>query len=716
MLEKVYGKPRNRTVVDELVKEIDKLDLTGTLYTGYPILATLDETISIEALLISAEHGLVVFDIAEDLVTSENESFWTNIQEHRDKLQFAFETNLRHHDRLRKRTTLGVPVNIVTLLPQDMKPPQGFDVIVAAPDSVGSALKKCDRFDKTYEKPLNAALQRVSTMKPSKKRAAVKRDGSRGFIIKNIERKIANLDKWQKRSAIETPEGPQRIRGLAGSGKTIVLALKAAYLHTQNPDWNIALTFHTRSLYQQFLDLVTRFSFEHSNDEPNFEKLRIIHAWGSHKKTGMYAEMATHAGVPIRNFIHARSTYGFERAFHGVCEELLTAVKGESVEPLYDAVLIDEAQDLPWPFFHLVHNYTVEPKRIYFAYDELQNLTNTEMPDLSDLFGVDEGGNARVELENVEGQARQDIVLPVCYRNTPWALTLAHAIGLGVYRQEGLVQHFDDPTLWLQVGYRIIEGDLEPGKQITLERRSDSYPPYFKAYLNPDDAIVCRGFETEKEQAKWVAEEIEKNIQRDELEMDDILIILPNPLTAREKSRLIMDALERRGMPAHLAGVTSSQDEIFNRGSIAISGIFRAKGNEAPMVYVLNCQFCVRGFELMKVRNILFTAITRSRAWVRLSGWGQDMNQFIEEVEKVRKSGYRLEFSIPTHQELEKMHSIHRDLTARERARFKRMEKELEEFLDAVQSGEMSFENLPPKIREGLRRFFIESGEAGHDD
>jgi len=708
MLEKVYGKPRNPTVVSELVKHIDKLDLTGTLYTGYPILATLDEPIFIEALLVSAQHGLVVFDIAEDPVTSENEPFWTNIQEHRDKLQFAFETNLRHHDRLRKRTTLGVPVNIVTLLPQDMKPPPGVDVIVAAPDSVGSALKKCDRFDKTYEKPLNAALQRVSTMKPSKKRAAVKLDGSRGFIIKNIERKIANLDKWQKRSAIETPEGPQRIRGLAGSGKTIVLALKAAYLHAQNPDWNIALTFHTRSLYQQFLDLVTRFSFEHSNDEPNFEKLRIIHAWGSYKKTGMYAEMATHAGAPIRNFIHARSTYGFERAFHGVCEELLTAVRGESVEPLYDAVLIDEAQDLPWPFFHLVYNYTVEPKRIYFAYDELQNLTNTEMPDLSDLFGVDEGGNARVELESEEGQARRDIVLPVCYRNTPWALTLAHAIGLGVYRKEGLVQHFDDPTLWLQVGYRIIEGDLEPGKQTTLERRLDSYPPYFKEYLNPDDAIVCRGFETEKEQAKWVAEEIEKNIQRDELEMDDILIILPNPLTAREKSGLIMDALERRGIPAHLAGVTSSQDEIFNRGSIAISGIFRAKGNEAPMVYVLNCQFCVRGFELMKVRNILFTAITRSRAWVRLSGWGQDMNQFIEEVEKVRKSGYRLEFSIPTPQELEKMHSIHRDLTARDRARFKRMEKGLEEFLDAVQSGEMSLENLPPKIREGLKKYLAE--------
>jgi Resolvase, N terminal domain len=42
--------------------------------------------------------------------------------------------------------------------------------------------------------------------------------------MKIIEREIANLDRWQKRAAIETPKGPQRIRGLACSGKTIVLA------------------------------------------------------------------------------------------------------------------------------------------------------------------------------------------------------------------------------------------------------------------------------------------------------------------------------------------------------------------------------------------------------------------------------------------------------------------------------------------------------------
>ena len=43
-----------------------------------------------------------------------------------------------------------------------------------------------------------------------------------------------------------------RAKTTAGSGKTIILALRAAYLHTQNPEWKIAITINTRSLKGQF--------------------------------------------------------------------------------------------------------------------------------------------------------------------------------------------------------------------------------------------------------------------------------------------------------------------------------------------------------------------------------------------------------------------------------------------------------------------------------
>ncbi|MEI7100528.1 helicase, partial [Klebsiella pneumoniae] len=85
----------------------------------------------------------------------------------------------------------------------------------------------------------------------------------------------------QNKAVIETVDGVQRIRGLAGSGKTIVLALKAAYLHTQYPDWRIAVTFHTRSLKGQFRRLINNFCIEQSGEEPDWTKIRIINAWGA---------------------------------------------------------------------------------------------------------------------------------------------------------------------------------------------------------------------------------------------------------------------------------------------------------------------------------------------------------------------------------------------------------------------------------------------------
>lgn len=49
-------------------------------------------------------------------------------------------------------------------------------------------------------------------------------------------------------------------------------------------------------------------------------------------------------------------------------------------EPEYDVMLIDEAQDMPSSFFRLIYSNVKEPKRIIWAYDELQNLSNVEMP------------------------------------------------------------------------------------------------------------------------------------------------------------------------------------------------------------------------------------------------------------------------------------------------------------------------------------------------
>lgn len=413
-------------------------------------------------------------------------------------------------------------------------------------------------------------------------------------------------------------------------------------------------------------------------------------------------QMANYLKIDPRNFLQAKSRYGIGNAFSGICAELLALLEEDKIEPLYDAVLVDEAQDLPSSFFQLVYYFTSNPKRIIWAYDELQRLSETSMPSTEELFGLDKQGRPRIKLQNAEGQPRQDIILPVCYRNTPWALTLAHALGFGVYREKGLVQHFDEPELWTEIGYEVADGQLIPGKQVVLRRSAKSYPAYFDSLLNPNDAVIAQKFSDRQEQAEWVAKSIQRNLQEDELEHDDILIILPDAYTARKQGVIIIESLARLGISAHLAGVTSSRDEIFRKNSIAIAHIYRSKGNEAPMVYVLDSQRCVSGHELITLRNILFTAITRCRAWVRICGWGPEMDILNKEIDAVRLKGYYLDFRLPTKEELKKIRMIHRERTTDEIARIKKAEQGLRVFLDEWRKGELDLENLPPELRTAL--------------
>ena len=401
------------------------------------------------------------------------------------------------------------------------------------------------------------------------------------------------------------------------------MALKAAYWHSQNPEWQIAVTFHSRALYQQMTDLTTRFTFEHTNDSPDPDHLKIIHSWGSGSRPGVYSLMAAALGETPRDYAYARGMYGVDDAFQGICRELLEIARVRTPQPIFDAVLIDEAQDLPPEFFQLVYRFTRNPKRIVWAFDEMQKLSESTMPDTDELFGTGPRGESLVNLESTPDAPRRDIVLPVCYRNTPWALATAHALGLGIYRADGLLQHPDEPSLWTDIGYRTVHGRLALGEEVTLERSPESAPPYFGQLLHPADSVVVVDFPDELAQDAWVADQIHKNLTEDELEHDDILIVLPDTYRAKSRAPRLMRELARREIMSHLAGVNTSRDTVFQADSVAITHIHRAKGNEAPMVYAIDSQYASLAFNEITRRNTLFTAITRSRAWVRIVGWGE---------------------------------------------------------------------------------------------
>jgi superfamily I DNA and RNA helicase len=700
-LEVVYGESRNRPVAKALAAQLRSVIDEGTIYLGYPVLATADEKIEVDALLVTRSHGLVAFLIGKNIPASDEE--WDSFRDEQDRLYTVLSGSLRRHEGLRLGRHLALDPQTATVFSAPVTPAfSESDGFFGALEDVPDWVSGLPGIGASVERSLHAALQRVTTIKPAKKRAGVEKLSSRGAVMKEIEKGIANLDSWQKSAAIESPEGPQRIRGLAGSGKTVVLALKAAYWHGHNPDWRIAVTFHSRALYQQIDDLVTRFCFEQSNDKPDPDFLKILHSWGSRSRPGIYSMIARALGEQPLDWVTARDKYGMDGAFQGACQELLVIAKNKSFNPIFDAVLVDEAQDLPPEFFQLLYLFTSDPKRIVWGYDELQKLSEAVMPDTDELFGTGPNGESLVSLAAAPDSPRRDIVLPICYRNSPWALATAHALGSGVYRKEGLLQHPDDPLLWRDIGYNVVHGELVPGSRVTLQRARENSPDYFHNLLTPEDAVVVQPFKTEEEQDAWVADQIKINLTDDELEEDDILVVLPDTYRAKSRAPRLMREMRARGIPCHLVGVGTSVDEVFQSGSVALAHIYRAKGNEAPMVYVIDAQHAAADFNAVTRRNTLFTAITRSRAWVRVTGWGPNMGVIESEAAAVADNHFKLDFKIPTSDELRDMRHQHRDRPEESEESVRRATEGVEAFLQAIDRGEMDILDLPPAVRTKL--------------
>ncbi len=676
-----------------------RTDITGYLYLGYPIIGTVDGGFQIDALLLSKQHGAVIFNLIEGAFDQEID--FTNIQ---DENYTKLESKLKQHVSLTKKRHLTIPISVATFAPAWKNKSRAFTEypILVNNNDIDTFLTNINWEDNSSYKNLLSVIQSITTIRSKAKRSYIEDPTSRGAKLKLLEESISNLDRNQSTAVIETVDGVQRIRGLAGSGKTIVLALKVAYLHAKNPNWKIAVTFNSRSLKNQLKHFIRLFTIEHINEEPEWEKIDIIHAWGSPSMRGVYYEICLNHNIEYYDFKAAEALakiYG--KGFDIICEKAFNNIT--TFKQYYDVILIDEAQDFPPHFLRLCFNILKQPKRLIYAYDELQNISNKQMPSPEELFGVDSNNNPLVSLENKKGKAKQDIVLNVCYRNSRPILATAHALGFGIYRKKGLIQMFDQHQLWLDVGYKIKTGDLEDGKHVTLIRDASSSPEFLENHSPIDDLIIFKAFNSNQEQIEYLIGEIENNIRQDELKSDDIMVIHPEPYTARTAVGLIREKLFQKGINSNLAGVTTTPDEFFKDNTIVFTQIFRAKGNEASMVYIINAQECFDAINISQKRNMLFTALTRSKAWVRVLGYGKNMLALQEEFEEIKKHKFELSFTYPTTIEREKLNIINRDMTKQERKNISRKTASAKDLLKSLMDGEIHKEDLSEELREKLK-------------
>lgn len=716
-IEIVQGTNSKPAASDELVELMsDQTALSGQLFIGYPIISTPEGRYSLDAILVSADKGIVLFDLIEGIEIGD---YGLRQDDAANKL----DARLKTYRGLMDRRELRIEIHTISFAPavSNLIPYVQDDYPLVNASSLMDKLKKLtwkDRDREIYKRTL-AAIESISMIRTSRTERTIKRENSKGNKLKRLEESIATLDHRQSKAVIETVEGVQRIRGLAGSGKTIVLALKAAYLYAQHPEWRIGVTFNTRSLKAYFRRLINNFVIEQTGEEPDWNHLRIIHAWGAPgggDDDGIYYEFCHENDIEYFNFGESRKIFGQGKEFAGACKHALGQTYKS--EQLYDALLVDEAQDFFPAFLKICYALLRDPKRLVYAYDELQTLFGGSLPSPEGIFGNKADGSPRVRFDNTNRtRAQRDIILEKCYRNSRPVLVAAHSLGFGIYREPphssdtGLIQMFEQSQLWEEIGYQLQDGELKEGSSVVLSRSEETSPKFLEDHSSIDDLIQFISFKNEEEQADWITNSIKTNLEKDELQYNDIIVINPDPIKTRNAVGPIRSRLLEIGINSHLAGVDTDPDIFFDqdKNSVTFTGIYRAKGNEAGMVYIINAQDCHRpARDLANVRNRLFTAITRSKAWVRVLGIGSGMEELKKEYDKLKEKNFELQFIYPTRQQLEKLRIIHRDMTSEDRKRLQNREENLSRLITELESGKVYIEDLDKATLDRLREILRE--------
>ncbi|WP_241428115.1 DEAD/DEAH box helicase [Clostridium sp. DJ247] len=218
-------------------------------------------------------------------------------------------------------------------------------------------------------------------------------DRVRGNLFKEVKLsndneavfKVMNLN--QEKMAKGLGYGHRVIRGVAGSGKTVILICRARYLAEAHRDWNILVLCYNKTLANYLRNSIV---------DDNFQNAEVIHFHGWINK--IFSSLKLSSGL-------FRDKEISENILK-ISEDMLKDISK------YDAILIDEGQDLEKEWLEFIVRMLRNPEHshLMLASDGAQNLYNRKYTLKS--VGIKAAGRTTIMREN--------------YRNTKQILNFAH--------------------------------------------------------------------------------------------------------------------------------------------------------------------------------------------------------------------------------------------------------------------------------------------------
>lgn len=412
------------------------------------------------------------------------------------------------------------------------------------------------------------------------------------------------LDETQEQVAKKIGDGHRIVRGVAGSGKSLVLCAKIKMLLKEKPNWNILLTCFNISLASQLKYYLE--SFSEDEDPKSIEiykkeiaaRVKVVHFHGLAK------EIIPRGQWPIINDSQILKTAKFanleEYEKEAELDEMKSSLLGQKLQELavtrpmklFDAIIIDESQDFhPAWLKALLLMLNGETNFLLLAEDPNQKIYPRS-------FSYKDAGI------NVVGGGRV-FNLPVSYRSTKEIVLTASK----------LVRKSD----WDDFYKKYLEENGDEQKEATT-KKNGNYP---EILIKKDYSEICG----------LIAADIINKVKKEDYSYSDFGIIYLSKnkkLTLSENQLTIFNENDDVDYVNTLRGILASQripnfwlsenndtkmsyDQF--KQDVTISTVFSAKGLEFEVAYLVGVEL-YPWFKRNTRENasMLYVAMTRAKS------------------------------------------------------------------------------------------------------
>ena len=386
------------------------------------------------------------------------------------------------------------------------------------------------------------------------------------------------MDLHQEKLAKQLGDKNRLIRGVAGSGKTLILASRAKLLAKDHPEWRILILCYNVSLAKMIEQMVTEMMQE---PEDLFD----------------FVEEPTPHNIQVRTFHRwlGEDLKFHERRIPYLLEKL---DKREIILPKYDAILIDEGQDFEDDWYKLVTKLlNPETMSLLLVEDRAQNIYRSRKSYAQNI-GLDFRGRSKV--------------LNINYRNTSEIVHFAW----------DFYQHFS------KLGDHLIKSNLTDEIITPISTKRQGPKPAIKSFSN---------FFLE---AEFIAKQIEKLIKVNGLPPEEICILYRVKYASGWKYiDVLKEKLRKYGVPYYwmTENDVAKKQFVRNEPSVKICTVDSSKGLDFSAVFLMAMQEAPfqKELEFEKEVSRIYIGMTRAKQFLCLSYSGE--SQFTSYFEQLQQ-------------------------------------------------------------------------------